>query len=252
MVAKMRPEVKPVRVRFSPSPTGHLHLGGGRTALYDYLLARQTGGQFILRLEDTDRKRLVPGAEQELMDGLRWLGLEWDEGPDVGGAYGPYRQSERKEIYLDFARKLIETGNAFYCFCSPDHIEKVRREQQKLKISPRYDGTCRGLDPDEAARRVANGEKHVIRFKTPKEGTITVTDLLRGDITVENRNLDDYIIVRSDGFAVYHLATMVDDFLMGITHVIRGSEWLSTFPLHGHIVRALAGVNQFGYIFPYS
>ena len=227
-----------MRVRFAPSPTGHLHLGGGRTALYDYLLARQTGGQFILRLEDSDRKRYVPGAEQELMDGLRWLGLDWDEGPDVGGPYAPYRQSELKEVYLEFARKLVESGNAFYCFCSPDRLEKVRQEQQKLKISPHYDGTCRGLDPDEARRRVANGESHVIRFKTPKDGTITVTDLLRGDITVENRNLDDYIIVRSNGLAVYHLAAMVDDYQMGITHVIRGSEWLSTFPLHGHIVRA--------------
>jgi len=230
--------VKPVRVRFAPSPTGHLHLGGGRTALYDYLLARQTGGQFILRLEDSDRKRYVPGAEQELMDGLRWLGLDWDEGPDIGGPYAPYRQSDLKEVYLEFARKLVESGNAFYCFCSPDRLEKVRQEQQKLKISPHYDGTCRGLDPDEARRRVANGESHVIRFKTPKDGTITVTDLLRGDITVENRNLDDYIIVRSNGLAVYHLAAMVDDYQMGITHVIRGSEWLSTFPLHGHIVRA--------------
>jgi glutamyl-tRNA synthetase len=234
----MLPINHPARVRFAPSPTGHLHLGSGRTALFDYLLARQTGGQFILRLEDSDRKRLVPGAEDELMKGLRWLGLEWDEGPDVGGPYAPYRQSERKDIYLDFAKKLIDAGNAFYCFCSPDHLEKVRQEQQKMKISPRYDGTCRKLAPDEADRRVVNGEKHVIRFKTPQEGTITVKDLLRGEITVENRNLDDYIIVRSDGLALYHLAAMVDDYLMGITHVIRGSEWLPTFPLHGHIVRA--------------
>ncbi len=229
---------KPVRVRFAPSPTGHLHLGGGRTALFDFLLARQTGGQFILRLEDSDRKRLVPEAEAELMNGLRWLGLEWDEGPDVGGPYAPYRQSERKDIYLDFAKKLIESGNAYYCFCTPERLEKVRQEQQKQKISPHYDGTCRYLAPDEAARRVKAGEKHVIRFKTPQEGSITVRDVLRGNITVENRNLDDYIIVRSDGLALYHLAAMVDDYIMGITHVIRGSEWLSTFPLHGHIVRA--------------
>ena len=238
VVEKMISLMKPARVRFAPSPTGHLHLGGGRTALYDFLLARQTGGQFVLRLEDSDRKRLVPGAEEGIMEGLHWLGLEWDEGPDVGGPYAPYRQSERKEIYLDFAKKLIDAGKAFYCFCTPDRLEKVRQEQQKMKISTHYDGTCRGLSPDEAARRVANGEKHVIRFKTPQEGTITVYDLLRGDITVENRNLDDYIIVRSDGLALYHLAAMVDDYLMGITHVIRGSEWLPTFPLHGHIVRA--------------
>jgi len=229
---------KPFRVRFAPSPTGHLHLGGGRTALYDFLLARQTGGQFILRLEDSDRKRLVPEAEAELMNGLRWLGLEWDEGPDIGGPYAPYRQSERKEIYLEFAMKLIDAGNAYYCFCTPERLDKVRQDQQKQKLSPHYDGTCRNLDPDEAIRRVKGGEKYVIRFKTPQEGSITVRDILRGNITVENRNLDDYIIVRSDGLALYHLAAMVDDYMMGITHVIRGSEWLSTFPLHGHIVRA--------------
>jgi glutamyl-tRNA synthetase len=230
--------IKPVRVRFAPSPTGHLHVGGGRTALYDFLLAQQTGGQFILRLEDSDRKRFVPEAEEELMSGLRWLGLEWDEGPDTGGPHAPYRQSERKEIYLEYARKLIDSNKAYYCFCSPDRLEKMRQEQQKQKISPHYDGLCRKLSLDEAERRVRNGEKHVIRFKTPQEGSITVHDLLRGDITVENHNLDDYIIVRSDGLALYHLAALVDDYLMGITHVIRGSEWLSTFPLHGHIVRA--------------
>jgi glutamyl-tRNA synthetase len=230
--------IKPVRVRFAPSPTGHLHVGGGRTALYDFLLAQQTGGQFILRLEDSDRKRFVPEAEEELMSGLRWLGLEWDEGPDTGGPHAPYRQSERKEIYLEYARKLIDSNKAYYCFCSPDRLEKMRQEQQKQKISPHYDGLCRKLSLDVAERRVRNGEKHVIRFKTPQEGSITVHDLLRGDITVENHNLDDYIIVRSDGLALYHLAALVDDYLMGITHVIRGSEWLSTFPLHGHIVRA--------------
>jgi glutamyl-tRNA synthetase len=230
--------LKPARVRFAPSPTGHLHLGGARTALYDYLLARQTGGQFILRIEDTDRKRLVEGAEQEIMDGLRWMGLDYDEGPDIGGPYGPYRQSERKEIYQQYARQLIESGHAYYCFCTPDRLERVRQEQQKRKESPHYDGTCRHLDPDEAARRVAAGEKHVIRFKMPKEGVTTVTDVLRGDITVENRMLDDYIIVKSDGLALYHLAAIIDDHLMKITHVFRGSEWLSTFPLHGLIHRA--------------
>ena len=230
--------LKPARVRFAPSPTGHLHLGGARTALYDYLLARQTGGQFILRLEDSDRKRLVPGAEQEIMRNMRWLGIEWDEGPDIGGPYGPYRQSERKDIYLEFARKLVETGHAYYCFCSPERLEQVRQEQQKLKLPPHYDGTCRRLTPEEAKARLAKGEKHVIRFKVPEQGSITMRDVLRGDITVENQNLDDYIIVRSDGLALYHLAAMVDDFLMEITHVIRGSEWLPTFPLHGHIVRA--------------
>jgi glutamyl-tRNA synthetase len=235
----MVPSSTPARVRFAPSPTGHLHLGGARTALYDYLLAKQTGGQFILRIEDTDRKRLVAGAEEEIMDCLRWLGLQWDEGPDIGGPYGPYRQSERKEIYQQYAQQLIASDQAFYCFCSPEKLEKVRTEQQKNKQIPHYDGTCRHLDPDEARRRVLAGEKHVIRFKSPQEGSITVRDTLRGEITVENRTIDDYILVKSDGLALYHLAAMVDDHLMKITHVIRGSEWLPTLPLHSHIIRAL-------------
>jgi len=228
----------PARVRFAPSPTGHMHLGSARTALYDYLLARQSGGQFVLRIEDTDVKRYVPGAEEELINGLKWLGLEYDEGPDKGGPYGPYRQSERKEIYLDYAHQLIESGHAFYCFCTPERLARVREEQQHRKEPPHYDGTCRFLSKEEAEVRVKAGESHVIRFKTPKEGTTTVHDHLRGDITVENRTLDDYILVKSDGWALYHLAAMVDDHLMKITHVIRGSEWLPTFPLHGLICRA--------------
>jgi len=230
---------KPVRVRFAPSPPGHVHLGSGRTALYDFLLARQTGGQFILRIEDTDQKRYVPGSEQELMSSLRWLGLDWDEGPDVGGAYGPYRQSERREIYQHHAKQLIDNDQAYYCFCTPDRLEEVRKRQKRVKLATHYDGTCRQLEPDEAAARVARGERHVIRFKMPVDGSITMHEHLRGEITVENCNLDDYIIVKSDGLALYHLAAMVDDHLMGITHVIRGSEWLPTFPLHGHILRAL-------------
>ena len=232
-------QIKPARTRFAPSPTGRTHLGGARTALYDYLLARQTGGQFILRLEDSDRKRYVPGAEEELMRSLHWLGLEWDEGPDIGGPFGPYRQSERKDIYQEVARQLIERGHAYYCFCTPERLEKVRQEQIKNKQNTRYDGTCRGLDPEDGARRVANGERHVVRFKMPNQGSITVHDYVRGDITVENSNLDDMILVRSDGLALYHLAAMVDDQLMKITHVIRTVEWLPTFPLHAHIIRAM-------------
>ncbi|HWQ45920.1 MAG TPA: glutamate--tRNA ligase, partial [Longilinea sp.] len=230
--------VKPARVRFAPSPTGHLHLGGARTALYDYLLARQTGGQFILRIEDTDRKRYVEGAEQEIMDGLRWLGLEWDEGPDKGGPYGPYRQSERKEIYTKYARELIEKGHAYYCFCQPDRLEKMRQGQQARKEPPHYDGTCRDISLAEADKRVQAGEPHVVRFRTPKDGTTTVVDRMRGPITVENRTIDDYILVKTDGWALYHLAAMIDDHEMGITHVVRGSEWLPTFPLHAMICRA--------------
>lgn len=234
----MNPDKKPVRVRFAPSPTGHTHLGSGRTALYDFLLARQTGGQFILRIEDTDQKRYVPGAEEELMSGLRWLGLDWDEGPDVGGPFAPYRQSERKDIYLEYAQKLIESGHAFYCFCTPERLAQVREEQKRLRLPTHYDGFCRNIPLEEAKARVAAGEPHTIRFKMPYEGNITVRDLLRGDITVENKNLDDYIIVKSDGLALYHLAAMADDHLMEITHVIRGSEWLPTLPLHAHILRA--------------
>lgn len=229
-----------VRVRFAPSPTGRTHLGSGRTALYNYLLTRQSGGQFILRIEDTDQKRYNPESEQELIDSLHWLGIDWDEGPQKGGPHAPYHQSQRKEIYLKYARQLIDTDHAYYCFCTPQRLAEVRQEQQRRKESPRYDGTCRRLSPEEAARRAADGESKVIRFKTPQEGTITVHDRLRGEITFENRNLDDYIIVKSDGLALYHLAAMVDDHLMEITHVIRGSEWLPTFPLHAHIIRALA------------
>ena len=234
----MSQNTQPVRVRFAPSPTGHMHLGSARTALYDYLLAKQTGGKFILRIEDTDTKRYVADAEEELMSGLHWLGLDWDEGPDKGGPYGPYRQSERKEIYQKYAQELIDSGHAFYCFCTPEHLAKVREDQQKRKEPPHYDGTCRSLTREEAEARIKNGEKHVIRFKTPKEGSTTVHDHLRGDITVENRTLDDYILVKSDGWALYHLAAMVDDHLMKITHVIRGSEWLPTFPLHALLYRA--------------
>jgi glutamyl-tRNA synthetase len=228
----------PVRVRFAPSPTGRTHLGSGRTALYNYLLARQTGGTFILRIEDTDQKRYVPGAEQELIESLHWLGIDWDEGPGVGGSYGPYYQTQRREIYTEHARRLIDSGHAYYCFCTPERLEQVRKEQQSRKENPRYDGLCRRLDHNEAEARVARGERHVIRFKVPETGSITAHDLLRGDITVENSALDDHVIVRSDGLALYHLAAMVDDHLMEISHVIRGSEWLSTFPLHVHIIRA--------------
>ncbi len=231
-------KIMPVRVRFAPSPTGRTHIGSGRTALYNYLLARQTGGTFILRIEDTDQKRYVPGAEKELIDTLHWLGLTWDEGPDVGGPHAPYHQSARKEIYQQYAHQLIDTGHAYYCFCTPERLDRVRKEQLARKENPRYDGLCRRLTKAEAETRAANGERHVIRFKVPEGGSVTATDMLRGDITVENSALDDHIIVKSDGLALYHLAAMVDDHLMDISHVIRGSEWLSTFPLHVHIIRA--------------
>lgn len=235
----MNPSQSPARVRFAPSPTGHLHLGGARTALYDYLLAKQTKGQFILRIEDTDRRRYVEGAEKELIDSLKWLGLSWDEGPDIGGPYGPYRQSEKKDVYLKYAQRLIDSGNAYYCFCTQAELEKVRQEQIKNKENFLYPGTCRNLDPQTVQARIDNGDPHVIRFKSPKEGETVVEDLLRGEIKVANRLLDDYILVKSDGWALYHLAAIVDDYEMKITHVIRGSEWLPTLPLHSLIIRAL-------------
>jgi glutamyl-tRNA synthetase len=230
--------IKPARTRIAPSPTGHMHLGTARVALYDYLLAKKTGGQFILRIEDTDLKRTVPGAEQEIMDGLRWLGLQYDEGPDVGGKYGPYRQTERRDIYQHHAKILVDKGHAYPCFCTPDHLEKVRQEQMKRKENPHYDGTCRNLAPDEAAKRIANGEACTIRFKMPHEGVTVAHDHLRGDITTENKQLNDYVILKTDGLPTYHLAAIVDDHEMQITHVMRGSEWLGTFPLHVNIVRA--------------
>jgi glutamyl-tRNA synthetase len=231
--------LKAARTRLAPSPTGRTHMGTGRTALYDFLLARQTGGQFVLRIEDTDQNRFVPGAEEELIQSLRWLGLDWDEGPDIGGPHAPYHQSERRDLYQQAAAQLINSGHAYPCFCTPDRLDQMRQQQIRRKQNPRYDGTCRNLDPDEAARRIARGEKYVIRFKMPQEGTTTGVDLLRGEITVENQNLDDYIIIKSDGLAVYHLAAMVDDHYMNITHVMRGTEWLPTFPLHVNILRAL-------------
>ena len=229
---------RPVRTRFAPSPTGRMHLGSARSALYPFLLARRTGGTFILRIEDTDQKRFVPNSEQELIDGLHWLGINYDEGPDLGGPCSPYRQTERRAIYQEYAWKLVELGHAFPCFCSPERLDKVRHEQMKNKQNPRYDGTCRNLDPVDGRRRADSGEKYVIRFKMPKEGSITTTDLLRGSSTTENSALDDSVLLKSDGLPTYHLAAMVDDHLMEITHVIRGSEWLPSLPLHTHILRA--------------
>ena len=229
---------KPVRTRFAPSPTGRMHIGNARSALYPFLLARRTGGTFILRIEDTDQKRYNPNAEQELIDGLHWLGIKYDEGPDIGGPNAPYRQTERQAIHQEYAWKLVELGHAFPCFCTPERLEKVRKEQIANKPNTRYDGTCRSLDPETARRRVAAGERYVIRFKMPKEGSITASDLLRGAITTENSALDDSVLLKSDGLPTYHLAAMVDDHLMGITHVIRGSEWLPSMPLHVHVIRA--------------
>ncbi len=229
---------KPVRVRFAPSPTGRTHLGSGRTALYNYLLARQSGGQFILRIEDTDQKRYVASAEAELIDSLHWLGLAWDEGPDVGGPFGPYRQSERKEIYQKYARQLVESGHAYYCFCAASDSAEGREPAEISKHRTRHHCPSRALTLEQADERLARGESHVIRFKMPLDGSITAVDALRGAITVENATLDDTVLVKSDGLPVYHLGVVIDDHLMQISHVFRTSEWLPTFPLHVHLYRA--------------
>ncbi len=231
-------ETTPARVRYAPSPTGRFHIGGARTALYNYLLARQTGGQFIIRIEDTDRKRFVPGSEQEILESLNWLGLHWDEGPDLGGPHAPYRQSERVDLYRAHAEQLVELGLAYFCFCSPERLAAMRQDLERRKQPPHYDGLCRRLAPAEAAARRAAGESHVVRLKVPESGRTTAVDRLRGEIQVENTSLDDVILLKSDGLPVYHLAAMVDDRLMGITHVLRSSEWLPTFPLHVLIYQA--------------
>ncbi|HLO15248.1 MAG TPA: glutamate--tRNA ligase [Anaerolineales bacterium] len=232
--------IKPARTRLAPSPTGRFHVANARNGLFAYLIARQTDGQFILRFEDTDQKRFVPGSEEEIIRSLEWLGLVPDESPVHGGKFGPYRQTERRETYQRYAKELVEKGNAYPCFCTPERLDQMRKEQQAQKVDQvRYDGLCRRLDPDTAARRVAAGEKHVIRFKMPHEGTTIAHDHVRGDIATENRYLDDYVLLKSDGLPTYHLGAIVDDHEMQITHVIRSAEWLPTFPLHVQIIRAL-------------
>lgn len=221
-----------VRVRFAPSPTGSPHIGSIRTALYDWLFARHTGGKFILRIEDTDRSRYVPGSMEEILESLRWLGTLWDEGPEVGGPCGPYLQSERLDIYRDHARQLLDSGHAYYCFCTPERLEQMRLEQEARKQPTGYDRRCLSLSPQETARMLEEGVPAVIRFKVPQEGTTSFHDIVRGEISFENRLLDDFVIIKSDGYPTYQFANVVDDHLMGITHVIRGEEWISSTPKH--------------------
>lgn len=241
----MAKEQKPARVRFAPSPTGYLHIGSARTALYDYLIAHQTGGAFVLRIEDTDQKRFQENAEADFKSALDWMGIQPDEGPEQGGNYGPYLQSQRTQIYRDHAEALLKSGDAFYCFCTAEKLAKTREEQTKRNETSHYDGTCRTLKPEEIKERIEKGESYVIRFRAPEDGKTTANDLLRGDITVDNSTVDDIVLIKSDGLAVYHLAAMVDDHLMAITHVIRGSEWLPTFPIHALIYRALGWEEPF-------
>jgi len=221
-----------VRTRFAPSPTGFLHVGGLRTALYNYLFAKKHNGQFILRIEDTDQTRIVPGAVENLIETLKWAGIEFDEGPFKGGPFGPYIQSQRLELYHKHALELVEKGYAYYCFCSPERLEKMRQEQIKLGQPPKYDGTCRRLTSDEVKKKLDEGLPKTIRMKIPEWGELKFNDLIRGDVTINFKVLDDQILLKSDGFPTYHLAVVVDDHYMKISHVIRGEEWLPSTPKH--------------------
>jgi len=228
------------RVRFAPSPTGPLHMGGVRTALYNYLFAKKHGGDFLLRIEDTDQNRYVPGAEQYIMDSLRWCGLQWDEGPDSPGPYAPYRQSERKDMYRQYAMQLLETGHAYYAFDTPGELEAMRQRIESEKTgNPQYDSRSRlsmknslTLSKDEVQQRLHSGTSYVVRFKTPENEEVVLEDMIRGTVKVQSWQLDDKVLFKSDGMPTYHLANVVDDYLMKITHVIRGEEWLPSAPLH--------------------
>ncbi|MBE9513158.1 MAG: glutamate--tRNA ligase [Chloroflexi bacterium] len=230
---------KPVRVRFAPSPTGYPHVGNIRTALFDWLLARHAGGSFILRVEDTDVARRVEGAVEAIMDGLKWLGLDWDEGPEVGGNYGPYFQSQRLELYRDAARRLVSQGDAYYCYCSPQRLEEMRAEQVRQKQPPGYDRRCRNLTELERAQKEAEGITPVVRFKTPLEGQTRFNDLIWGEVVFEHNTIDDFVLLKSDGYPTYHLANVVDDSAMKISHVIRAEEWISSTPRHLLLYQAL-------------
>jgi glutamyl-tRNA synthetase len=222
----------PVRVRFAPSPTGKIHAGNIHTAVFDYLLARHTGGTFILRIEDTDTTRKEEGAVELMMEAMKWLGLDWDEGPDIGGPYGPYIQSQRLPLYKEAAEKLVTQGNAYYCYCSPERLENMRKEQAAQKLSTGYDRACRNLTREQCRAKEAEGIKPVIRFKVPDEGQTKFHDVIYGDVVFENKTLDDFVMLKSDGYPTYHLASVVDDHAMKITHVIRGEEWISSTPRH--------------------
>jgi glutamyl-tRNA synthetase len=229
---------KPVRVRIAPSPTGYFHVGSARTALFNWLFARHHGGKFIVRVEDTDRTRYNPEAVADLVASLRWLGLEWDEGPEVGGDYGPYFQSERLELYQHYAGRLVREGHAYTCYCAPERLEALREEQRKNKQQIGYDRHCRNLTAPQRATYEAQGITPVIRLKAPLEGQTTFHDVVYGTITVENQMLEDLVLLKSDGFPTYHLAVVVDDHLMEISHIMRGDEWLSTVPQRIQIYRA--------------
>lgn len=236
---------KPVRVRFAPSPTGPLHIGGVRTALFNYLFAKKHSGTFILRIEDTDQSRFVPGAEEYIIESLNWLRLHIDEGPGIGGQYGPYRQSERKALYQQYALKLVETGWAYYAFDTPDALDEYRKKEESEGNTFVYNWNNRGyldnslsLSSEELAKRLATTQNYVIRFKWPENETLEFKDIIRGDMRIATNTLDDKVLFKSDGMPTYHLANVVDDHLMAISHVIRGEEWLPSLALHVMMYRA--------------
>ena len=237
---------RPVRVRFAPSPTGPLHMGGVRTALYNYLFARQHGGTFLLRIEDTDSHRFVPGAEAYIIESLRWCGIEIDEGVGVGGPHAPYRQSERREIYLEYAERLVENGWAYYAFDTPEELEAIRKSCEARGETFAYNyavrtrlATSLALPAEEVKARIARGDQWTIRFRMPEDERIEMDDMIRGHVSVNSSTLDDKVLYKSaDGLPTYHLANIVDDSLMEITHVIRGEEWLPSLPLHVMLYRA--------------
>ncbi|MFA6486415.1 MAG: glutamate--tRNA ligase [Candidatus Magasanikbacteria bacterium] len=234
-----------VRTRFAPSPTGYMHIGNLRTALYAYLFAKKHGGRFLLRIEDTDRERFVADGTKKILETLDWIGLNPDEGVVLGdnssvsqkGEFGSYIQSERLDIYHKYCDQLIDQGDAYHCFCSSERLEDLRKMQQLNKLPTGYDGHCRDLDPAESKKRAQSGEKHVVRMKMPKTGEAVFTDLIRGEICVKNELVDDQVIMKTDGFPTYHLAVVVDDHHMQITHVIRGEEWISSTPKHLQLYR---------------
>jgi glutamyl-tRNA synthetase len=240
-------ETQKIRVRFAPSPTGPLHIGGVRTALYNYLFAKKNKGTFILRIEDTDQNRYVPGAEDYIIESLKWCGIPYDEGPGKEGNFGPYRQSERKKLYRQYAEKLVADGNAYYAFDTAEELEAMRhRLKEQGSSSQQYDSTTRGsmknaltMSAEEVDRKIGNGEPYVIRIKIPEDELIVVNDMIRGRVEVQSSLLDDKVLFKSDGMPTYHLANIVDDHLMEISHVIRGEEWLPSAPLHVLLYRFL-------------
>lgn len=229
----------PPRVRIAPSPTGDPHVGTAYIALFNYVFAKKHGGHFVLRIEDTDQERSSSDSEVAIFEALRWLGLDWDEGPDVGGDFGPYRQSERLEIYQKEVARLLESGAAYRCFCTKERLDALREAQKQAKSSYGYDGHCRSLSPEETQAKLDAGEPYVVRLRVPNEGQTQFRDELRGVITFDHATIDDQVILKSDGFPTYHLANVVDDHLMGITHVIRGEEWITSTPKHVLLYKAL-------------